>query len=166
MSIHAPASQEVSQAASNVKDYAYEIKSEAKEQMKVERTLGIIKPDAVKSNQTDAIVAAIEKKGLKVVSKKKIKLSRESAEAFYAVHKDRPFFKSLVDFMTSGEVVVMVLEGNNAVSEYRKIMGATNPEKAEAGTLRKEFGTDLTHNAVHGSDSLDNAKIEILHFFK
>ncbi|HCO11924.1 MAG TPA: nucleoside-diphosphate kinase [Desulfonauticus sp.] len=131
----------------------------------VERTLSIIKPDATARNLTGEILKMIEEAGLKIVALKKIKLTKEQAEGFYQVHKDKPFFDSLTDFMTSGPVVVSVLEGENAIEKYRKLMGATNPAKAEEGTIRKKFALDIEKNSVHGSDSKENAEIEINYFF-
>ena len=133
--------------------------------MATERTLSIIKPDATERNITGAINAVIEKGGLRIVAQKRLWLTRADASAFYAVHKDRPFFGELVDFMTSGPVVVQVLEGENAVLRYREIMGATNPEQAADGTIRKLFARSIGENSVHGSDSLENAGNEIKHFF-
>ncbi len=133
--------------------------------MATERTFSIIKPDATERNLTGAINAVIEKAGLRIVAQKRILMSRREAEAFYAVHKERPFFGELVDFMISAPVVVQVLEGENAVLRYREIMGATNPESAAEGTIRKLYAKSIGENSVHGSDSLDNAKIEIAQFF-
>src|SRR5215813_10396478 len=133
--------------------------------MAVERTLSIIKPDATRRNLTGEIVARFEKAGLRVVAQKRMRLSRQTAEAFYAVHKERPFFAGLVEFMTSGPVVVQVLQGENAIAKNREVMGATNPEKAAAGTIRKDFATNIERNAVHGSDGPDTAKDEIAFFF-
>jgi len=134
--------------------------------MATERTFSIIKPDATRRNLTGAINALIEKSGLRIVAQKRVKLSKQQAEKFYEVHKERPFYGSLVDFMTSGPVVVQVLEGDNAVVKYREVMGATNPANAEPGTIRKEFAESMEANSAHGSDSLENAKIEIAFFFK
>ncbi|MBS0604360.1 MAG: nucleoside-diphosphate kinase [Verrucomicrobia bacterium] len=131
----------------------------------IQRTLSIIKPDAVAANKIGPIVANIEGAGLKVVAMRMTWMTNDQASIFYAVHKDRPFYKSLVEFMSSGPVVAMVLEGDNAVDSYRKLMGATDPAKAAPGTLRKQFGTSVEHNAVHGSDSVENAKKEIAFFF-
>ncbi len=131
-----------------------------------ERTLGIVKPDAVKAGHVGAIVDRIEKEGLRIRGLKLAHLTRKEAEGFYAVHKERPFFGELVEFMTSGPVVVQVLEGENAVAKNREVMGATNPAKADAGTIRKEFAESIEANSVHGSDSPENAKIEIDFFFK
>src|ERR671921_706126 len=125
-----------------------------------ERTFSIIKPDATERNLTGAINAVIEGAGLRIVAQKRVRMARREAETFYAVHKERPFFGELVDFMISGPVVVQVLEGENAVLKYREIMGATNPENAAEGTIRKKFARSLGENSVHGSDSADNAKIE------
>ena len=129
------------------------------------RTLSIIKPDATKRNITGAINKTIEDNNLIIVAQKMIKLSKEKAEGFYSVHKDRPFFNDLIEYMTSGPVIVQVLQGKNAVTEYRKIMGATNPENAEKGTIRNQFALNIQENSVHGSDSEENAKIEIDYFF-
>lgn len=133
--------------------------------MAVERTFCIIKPDAVEKNRTGAILAHLEEAGFKIQGLRRQHLSRSVAEGFYAVHKERPFFGELVEFMTRSPVVVAVLERDNAVETYRKVMGATDPAKADAGTLRKLFGSNVGENAVHGSDSKDNAKIEIAYFF-
>lgn len=131
----------------------------------MQRTLSIIKPDAVKKGVIGKIIDRFESNGLKIAAIKKIRLSKCDAKAFYAVHKDRPFFNDLVDFMVSGPVVVMVLEGEDAVAKNRKLMGATNPKEAEAGTIRADFAESIDANAVHGSDSLENAAIEIGFFF-
>ncbi len=133
--------------------------------MAIERTVSIIKPDAVSKNVIGKIYDRFESNGLKIVAAKMKHLTREEAEAFYAVHKERPFFNDLVAFMVSGPVMVQVLEGENAVTKHREIMGATNPENALEGTIRKDFANDTSENAVHGSDSLENAKIEIDFFF-
>ena len=133
--------------------------------MSVERTLSIIKPDATKRNLTGLINAKFEKAGLKIIAQKRLQLTRSMAGDFYEIHKDRPFFNDLVDFMISGPVVVQVLEGNNAVKLNRDVMGATNPKEAEEGTIRKEFAESIEANSVHGSDSLENAKNEISFFF-
>jgi nucleoside-diphosphate kinase len=133
--------------------------------MAVERTFSILKPDATQRNLTGAINALIEKAGLRIVAQKRIRMTRQQAEAFYAVHKERPFFGELVQFMTSGPVVVQVLEGDNAVAKYREVMGATNPAQAAEGTIRKQFAQSVGENSVHGSDSPENAKIEIEQFF-
>ena len=130
-----------------------------------ENTLSIIKPDATKRNLTGLINAKFEKAGLKIIAQKRLKLSREMAEKFYEVHKERPFYKDLVDFMISGPVVVQVLRGENAVKLNRDIMGATNPEEADIGTIRKEFAESIEANSVHGSDSLENANLEVSFFF-
>ena len=134
--------------------------------MAMERTFSIIKPDATERNLTGAVNALIEKAGLRIVAQKRIRMTREQAETFYAVHKARPFFGELVDFMTSGPVVVQVLEGENAVLRNREVMGATNPAQADEGTIRKAFAESIEANSVHGSDSDENAKIEIDFFFK
>ena len=133
--------------------------------MASERTLSIIKPDATRRNLTGAINARLEKAGLRIVAQRRIRLTRAQAEAFYAVHRERPFYDSLCDFMTSGAVVVQVLEGADAVSRNREIMGATDPKKAADGTIRKDFAQSLEANSVHGSDSAENAATEIAFFF-
>jgi len=133
--------------------------------MSVERTLSIIKPDATKRNLTGLINTKFEKAGLKIVAQKRLQLTRSIAEKFYDIHKDRPFFNDLVDFMISGAVVVQVLEGDNAVKLNRDVMGATNPDDAEEGTIRKEYAESIEANSVHGSDSLENAQKEISFFF-
>tara|TARA_B100001248_G_scaffold241634_1_gene208511 strand:- start:227 stop:652 length:426 start_codon:yes stop_codon:yes gene_type:complete len=133
--------------------------------MSKEQTLSIIKPDATSRNITGQVNALIEKSGLKIIGQKRIKLTKETAGKFYEVHKDRPFFQDLVSFMVSGPVIVQVLQGNNAVALYRKVMGATNPKEAEVGTIRKEFALSIEANSVHGSDSIENAKKEISFFF-
>ena len=133
--------------------------------MATTRTFSIIKPDATRRNLTGAITAMLEEGGLRVVASKRIRLTKEQAEGFYGVHRERPFFNDLVAFMTSGPVVVQVLEGEDAVARNREIMGATNPEKADAGTIRKEFATNIERNAVHGSDAPETAKEEIAFFF-
>ncbi len=129
------------------------------------RTFSIIKPDATKRNITGAINKIIEENKLTIVAQKRIKLSKDKAEGFYAVHKDKPFFNDLIEYMTSGPVIVQVLEGDKAVENYRDIMGATNPENAEEGTIRKTHALNIQENSVHGSDSVENAKIEISFFF-
>ena len=134
--------------------------------MAIERTFSIIKPDATRRNLTGAINALIEKSGLRVVAQKRIHMTKAQAETFYGVHRERPFFGSLVAFMTSGPVVVQVLEGENAVTKYREVMGATNPANAAPGTIRKEFAESIEANSVHGSDSAENARIEIAQAFK
>lgn len=131
----------------------------------IERTFSILKPDATRRNITGKINAVIEGAGLRIVAQKRIKLSTAEASAFYAVHKERPFYGELVAQMTAEPVVVQVLEGENAVAKYREVMGATNPEQAAEGTIRKLFALSIGENSVHGSDSLDNAKIEIAQFF-
>jgi nucleoside-diphosphate kinase len=133
--------------------------------MPVERTLSILKPDAVANNKIGEVIARIEKSGLRVIAARMRHLTTGEAEGFYAVHKERPFFRDLVTFMTSGPVMVMALEGDNAVAKYREIMGATNPKDAAPGTIRADFAKSIDENAVHGSDSLDNAKIEVSYFF-
>ena len=134
--------------------------------MAVERTLSIIKPDATRRNITGRINAKFEENGLRIVAQKRLRLTREQAEAFYELHKERPFYLDLVKFMTSGPVVVQVLEGENAVTKNRDVMGATNPANAAPGTIRKEFAESIEANSFHGSDSPDNAKREIAFFFK
>ena len=130
-----------------------------------ERTFSIIKPDATRRNLTGKINAVIEDAGLRIVGQRRLKLSRAQAEAFYGVHQGKPFFEELVGFMTSGPVVVQVLEGDNAVARYREVMGATNPANAAPGTIRQLYAESFTGNSVHGSDSPENAKIEIGQFF-
>lgn len=132
----------------------------------MERTLSIIKPDAVKKQVIGKIIDRFESNKLRIVAMKKIKLSKDQAQNFYAIHKDRAFFKDLVEFMTSGAVVVLVLEGENAVLKNRELMGATNPKEAKSGTIRADFAESIDANAVHGSDSLENARNEIKFFFK
>ena len=133
--------------------------------MALERTLSIIKPDATRRNLTGKIVARFEEAGLRVVAQRRLRLTREQAEGFYKVHAERPYFDDLCRFMTSGPVVVQVLEGENAVARNREIMGATNPAKADKGTIRKDFAESIEANSVHGSDSADNAQAEIRYFF-
>ena len=133
--------------------------------MSVEKTLSIIKPDAVKRDLTGKIIAMFEEKGLRVVAQKKIWLSKEQAGSFYDIHRDRPFFDELCEFMSSGPIVVQVLQGNSAIELNREIMGATNPEQAEEGTIRKEFALSMTENSAHGSDSPETAREEIGFFF-
>ena len=133
--------------------------------MTIERSFSIIKPDATARNITGAINAMIEKAGLRIAAQKRIKMSREQAETFYAVHRQRPFFGELVDFMISGPVVVQVLEGDNAVAAYRDLMGATDPAKAAPGTIRKAYAKSIGENSVHGSDAADTAQKEIAQFF-
>jgi nucleoside-diphosphate kinase len=130
-----------------------------------ERTFSIIKPDATRRNLTGKVNAVIEDAGLRIVAQKRIRMSREQAERFYEVHKERPFFGELVEFMISAPVVVQVLEGDDAVARYREVMGATNPAQAAEGTIRKLYAESVGENSVHGSDSQDNAKIEIAQFF-
>ena len=134
--------------------------------MAVERTLSILKPDATRRNLTGKINARLEEAGLRIVAQKRLRLSRAEAEGFYAVHRERPFFNDLCQFMTSGPVVVQVLEGENAVQRNRDIMGATNPANADEGTIRKTYAESIEANSVHGSDSDENARIEIDFFFK
>ncbi len=133
--------------------------------MALERTFSIIKPDATRRNITGKVVAKLEEGGLRVIASKRIHMTREQAEGFYAVHKERPFFGELVDFMMSGPVVVQVLEGENAIARNREIMGATNPAEADAGTIRAEFAESIGENSVHGSDGPDTAAEEIKFFF-
>lgn len=133
--------------------------------MAAERTLSIIKPDATRRNLTGEIVARFEKAGLRVVAQKRLLLSRAQAEAFYAVHRQRPFFEGLVKFMTSGPVVVQVLQGENAIAKNREVMGATDPAKAAAGTIRKDFAENIEANSVHGSDAPETAAEEVRFFF-
>jgi len=133
--------------------------------MALERTFSIIKPDATRRNLTGKITAMLEDAGLRVIASKRLHMTKEQAEGFYAVHKERPFFNDLVTFMISGPVVVQVLEGENAVAKNREVMGATNPANADEGTIRKTFAESIEANSVHGSDSLENAKIEIDYFF-
>jgi nucleoside-diphosphate kinase len=133
--------------------------------MALERTFSILKPDATERNITGAINAIIEKAGLRIVAQKRVRISREQAEKFYAVHRERPFFRELVDFMISGPVVVQVLEGENAIAKYREVMGATDPAKAAAGTIRKTHAKSIGENSVHGSDAPETAVREIVQFF-
>ncbi len=133
--------------------------------MVIERTFSIIKPDATKRNLTGVINAKLEGAGLRIIAQKRIHMSKSQAEGFYEVHKQRPFFGELTEFMSSEPVVVQVLEGENAVAKNREVMGATNPEEAAEGTIRKEYALSIGENSVHGSDSLENAKIEIDYFF-
>ncbi|GJD96525.1 nucleoside-diphosphate kinase [Methylobacterium iners] len=134
--------------------------------MATERTFSILKPDATRRNITGAVNAVIEGADLRIVGQRRIRMSRAQAETFYGVHKERPFFGELVEFMTSGPVVVQVLEGENAVARYREVMGATNPAQAAEGTIRKTFSESVGENTVHGSDSAENAAIEIAQFFQ
>jgi nucleoside-diphosphate kinase len=133
--------------------------------MAVERTLSIIKPDAVASNVIGQILARFEKAGLKIIAARMLRLSHKDAQGFYAVHRERPFFKDLVDFMTSGPVMVQVLEGDDAIQKNRDLMGATDPKKAAKGTIRADFAQSIDANAVHGSDGPDTATVEIAYFF-
>ena len=130
------------------------------------RTFSIIKPDATKRNITGSINKIIEDNNLVIIAQKRTKLSKEKAEGFYSIHKDKPFFNDLIEYMTSGPVIVQVLQGDNAVENYRRIMGATNPENAEEGTIRKKHALNIQENSVHGSDTEENAKIEINYFFE
>jgi nucleoside-diphosphate kinase len=133
--------------------------------MALERTLSIIKPDAVKKNIIGQILARFEKAGLRIVAARMKHLSRDEAEGFYAVHRQRPFFRDLVEFMISGPVLIQVLEGENAIAKNRELMGATDPKKAEKGTIRADFAQSIDANAVHGSDSVDTARMEVAYFF-
>jgi nucleoside-diphosphate kinase len=133
--------------------------------MAVQRTLSIVKPDAVAKGATGEILARIQKAGLRIIALKMVQLTEEQARGFYAVHKERPFYGELVAFMTSGPVVVSVLEGDDAIARYRELMGATNPAEAAEGTIRKDFASDIEKNAVHGSDAPETARIEISYFF-
>ena len=133
--------------------------------MAVERTFSILKPDATGRNLTGAINSIIEKAGLRIVAQKRVRISREEAEKFYSVHRERPFFRELVEFMISGPVVVQVLEGDDAIAKYREVMGATDPAKAAAGTIRKTHAKSIGENSVHGSDAPDTAEREIAQFF-
>src|SRR3954454_23410095 len=133
--------------------------------MAQERTLSIIKPDAVKKNVVGQILARFEKAGLRIVAARMMHLSRAEAEGFYAVHRERPFFRDLVEFMISGPVLVQVLEGDNAIAKNRELMGATDPKKADKGTIRADFAASIDANAVHGSDSAENAQVEVAFFF-
>jgi nucleoside-diphosphate kinase len=133
--------------------------------MAIERTFSIVKPDATARNLTGAINAMIEQAGLRIVAQRRVRISREEAQTFYAVHRERPFFRELVDFMISGPVVVQVLEGENAIARYRDIMGATDPAKAAPGTIRKEYARSIGENSVHGSDAPETAATEIAQFF-
>ncbi len=133
--------------------------------MAIERTFSIIKPDAVERNKIGEITAMLEDAGLRVVASKRIQLDQDKAAAFYGVHAEKPFFQNLCDFMCSGPIVVQVLEGENAIQKNREVMGATNPEEAAEGTIRKQFALSLEKNSVHGSDSSENAVVEINHFF-
>ena len=133
--------------------------------MATERTFSILKPDATRRNLTGKINAKIEQAGLRIVAQKRVRMTRDQAETFYAVHKERPFFGELVEQMTGGPVVVQVLEGENGIAKYREVMGATNPEKADPGTIRKEYALNMGENSVHGSDAPETAKIEIAQWF-
>ena len=133
--------------------------------MALERTFSILKPDATERNLTGAINAMIEQAGLRIVGQKRVRITKEQAQQFYAVHKERPFFGELVEFMTSGPVVVQVLEGENAIAKNRELMGATDPKKAEKGTIRADFAESIDANAVHGSDAPETARVEIAYFF-
>ena len=132
----------------------------------MDQTFSIIKPDATKRNITGSINKVIEENGLRIIAQKRIKLTNEQAENFYSVHKEKPFFKDLIEYMTSEPVIVQILSGENCIEKYRSVMGATNPENADEGTIRKLFALNIQENSVHGSDSAENAKIEISFFFK
>ena len=134
--------------------------------MSNQKTLSIIKPDAVKAGHVDSINLMIENSGLKILEKKELKLSKEEAQQFYAVHSDKPFYNELCEFMTSGPIIVQMIEGENAIELYRKVMGATNPAEADENTIRKKFATSIQENAVHGSDNENNALKELNFFFK
>ena len=133
--------------------------------MAIERTFSILKPDVTRRNLTGAVNAKIEEAGLRIVAQKRIHMTRQQAETFYGVHRERPFFGELVEFMTSAPVVVQVLEGENAIAKYREVMGATNPANAEPGTIRKEFALSVGENSAHGSDAAETAAVEIAQFF-
>ena len=133
--------------------------------MEIQKTLSIIKPDAMELKYSGKIIDFIEDKGFSIIAQKKIVLTKSQAEAFYSVHKERPFFHELVDFMISGPILVQIIEAKDAVSRYREVMGSTNPNEAEKGTIRKLYGTNIQCNAVHGSDSIENANIETSFFF-
>jgi nucleoside-diphosphate kinase len=133
--------------------------------MALERTLSIVKPDGVKKNLIGAVYSRFEKAGLQIIAARMINLSQKQAEGFYAVHRERPFFKDLVKYMTSGPVIVQVLEGENAVLKHRELMGATDPKKAAPGTIRADFASSIEENVVHGSDSAENAAVEIAYYF-
>ena len=133
--------------------------------MAIERTFGIVKPDAVAKNAIGGVIDLVEKAGLKIIALRLVRLGEAQAKAFYAVHKERPFFGALVQFMTSGPCVVMAIEGENAIARYREVMGPTDSKKAPAGTIRNRYGTDIERNAVHGSDGPDTAKVELAFFF-
>ena len=134
--------------------------------MAIERTFSIIKPDATARNLTGAINAMIEAAGLRIIAQRRVRITRDQAETFYAVHRARPFFASLTEFMSSGPCIVMALEAPDAIAKWRTLMGATDPAKAEAGTLRKEFGASIEHNATHGSDAPETAAFELGYFFR
>lgn len=148
-----------------ISDSFHSYLSQKQDYMATERTFSIIKPDATEKNLTGKINAMIEGVGLRIVAQRRIRMTRDQAEAFYAVHSERPFFGELVDFMISGPVVVQVLEGENAISVYRTVMGATNPADADEGTIRKAFADSVGENSVHGSDAPETASIEIAQFF-
>ena len=133
--------------------------------MAIERTFGIVKPDAVAKNAIGGVIDLVEKAGLKIIALRLVRLGETQAKAFYAVHKERPFFGALVQFMTSGPCVVMAIEGENAIARYREVMGPTDSQKAPAGTIRQKYGTNIEKNAVHGSDGPDTAKVELAFFF-
>ena len=131
----------------------------------LQRTLSIIKPDAVKKNVIGKIVSILEENNIKIIAMKMVTMNKKQAEGFYYVHKDKPFFGSLIEFMTSGPVVLMILEGENVIEKYRKLMGATNPENTDKGTIRRLYATDIEKNAVHGSDAVETAEFETRYFF-
>ena len=133
--------------------------------MSIQKTLSIIKPDAMKSKYSGKIIDLIEQRGFSIIAQKKLVLTKKQAQTFYSVHKERPFFQELVEFMTSGPILVQIIEAQNGVSFYREIMGSTNPDEANEGTIRKLFGSNIQCNAVHGSDSIENANIETTFFF-
>ena len=134
--------------------------------MSTQQTLSIIKPDAVERNLIGSIISLIEKNGLKIIEARMLQLSREDAENFYLIHKDKPFFSSLINYMTSNKILVLKIEGKNAIDEYRKLMGSTDPSNADSGTIRKLFAESIERNSVHGSDTIENANIEIKFFFR
>jgi len=134
--------------------------------MSTQQTLSIIKPDAVERNLIGSIISLIEKNGLKIIEARMLQLSKEDAEKFYLIHKDKPFFSSLINYMTSNKILVLKIEGENAIDEYRKLMGSTDPSNADSGTIRKLFAESIERNSVHGSDTIENANIEIKFFFR
>ena len=134
--------------------------------MSTQQTLSIIKPDAVERNLIGSIISLIEKNGLKIIEARMLQLSKEDAEKFYLIHKDKPFFSSLINYMTSNKILVLKIEGENAIDEYRKLMGSTDPSNADSGTIRKLFAESIERNSVHGSDTIENADVEIKFFFR